>query len=523
MEPFREKLRQRLKQKRGREPMKSILQFGIVMALIFHSISANAMSATDWASASVKIVSSPCLLGAPRFEGSGLLFRFNERFYVVTSEHVLIHDLSPKNCISVQNRQIGSLPGKLIRADYYKGLALLSVNASSDIREFAAEWKELRPPSVPAAVLTALGYPSGSKELQILTRGNLLNDESHRALIPGVHRFVEASSLPVEFGMSGGVLLTGTRLDFAGILSHQYLKRDLGQTTSVGSISRQAGVREGDLAIAIPSSEVMDWLQESLSSEEFKAPEWTRDSDAQLKGLEMICNGVLCFSMTEKSASDLVGTGGGDGGGIGGASGGGDGGGIGGASGDDSDLPRAGEVLKVVSVELKSTAGTYERAKKYQDPTLEQLRQSLLRGQNVAAAFLRQTDVRRLVKFASLDQFFTLWLRDHLVPVFMKSRDGEVSSDRTDLINACHRVEKLAQKEKDATSDNEMKAWFSMIRDQALLAENGIVSAQDLVGLRSGANDVYWNRFYEEKFDDAVELEKAILALANLIKMKTSG
>jgi hypothetical protein len=43
------------------------------------------------------------------------------------------------------------------------------------------------------------------------------------------------------------------------------------------------------------------------------------------------------------------------------------------------------------------------------------------------------------------------------------------------------------------------------------------------VGLRSGANDVYWNRFYEEKFDDAVELEKAILALANLIKMKTSG
>jgi hypothetical protein len=218
--------------------------------------------------------------------------------------------------------------------------------------------------------------------------------------------------------------------------------------------------------------------------------------------------------ITEKNASDIVG--------IGGTSGGGDGGGVGGSPEPGQSDPHFDstikEKIKVTSVRLKPTATSEERAKPFADPTLEDLRQSLLRGRQVYVGFLKQVQSRRLVKFGSLDQFFTLWLRDRLVPVFMKSRNGDMQSDNAKLIETCRSVERQAQTAKDQASDGSERAWFSTLRDEAILAENRLATASDLEALLAGTNDVFWNRFYEEKFEDAVRLESAIRQLIVLLK-----
>ena len=487
-----------------------VLVFLIVMAS-FQSSIVQAVDLSKWEKSIVKLTSSPCQLGRPLFEGSGILFVYQNRFFVVTSEHVLIHDTTPQNCLNASNRFLKPVPGKIIRTDYFAGLALLEFKASEDLKSLALNWGDLKSSEGSDAQLIAMGVPAGAEQLQILNQGQLVTSQGRRALIPGVKIFIEANMLPVEFGMSGGLLLQGDPARFAGIISHQFLKRDPGHSTSVGTVGEDSGIRSGDLAIAIPALEVRSWLIETLALKPDQAfLDWVRKPDSQLNHIEEICYAVLCFQILETKASDLAGVGGrGDGAGVGGDEA---------ETGSPNTIEEGVEKLQVIEVSLNPTADEGSRAEVFSDQLLEDFRISLLRGQRVLIGFLKLQEAQRLVKFSSLDQFFTLWWRDHLTPVATKSRDKNLERNAALLTQSCRYVQTLAQEHRDRATEANQKSWFAMIRDQALMAENSLITPAELEASLQKTNDVFWIRFYENDFDQATELEAAIRKVIDQMK-----
>jgi hypothetical protein len=474
------------------------------MTICFFALFAKGADLSKWERAVVKVSSSPCHLEKPLFEGSGILFIWKEHYYVVTSEHILIHDPSSQTCLNVGSSELKESSGQLIRADYYSGMALIELKATDRLATLALDWKEIQSASPVETGLTAIGFPAGSNQLQVLNQGQLVTSQGHRAFIPGVKDFIEANLLPVEFGMSGGLLISGTKTHFTGMISHQFLKRDPGHLTSVGTVDEEESLRNGDLAIAIPAAEIKSWIESVLSGAESENQMiWHRKPESQLNHINEVCYGVLCFSVRDTSASDLQGIGGrGDGAGVGGD-----------GFGTSPDENESVEKLKIIDVHLDPSATTESRATSFSNPILEDDRISLLRGQKVLIGFLKMKSAERLVKIESLDQFFTLWIRDQMIPVATKSRNGDLTKDMADLVQASRLVQNLAQYQRDHSADANQKSWFAVIRDQALMAENSLISASDMQASLGSANEVFWRQFYERDFDHATELEGAIRKL----------
>lgn len=492
------------------DQVKQLFYFLLLFFVIAHPAKAQEVL-PNWQTATVKVTSSPCLTGSPRFEGSGLLFQEQGRVFVVTSEHVLIHDSSSRICHMISSARGDSQRAQLIRADYFNGLALLEL-ASSDSNS-AVPLEILRSP-VPAIgeSLTALGYPAASNQLAVQSQGQLTSAQSLRALIPGVKAMIEADGLLVEFGMSGGLLVANKDSRFVGIITHQYLKREAGHPTNVGEIGGENSVRPGDLAFAIPAAQVADWIQATLTAS--AKQDWIRRPQSQLQAVEEICFQVLCFSMTQKKAAEVleIGGRGGDGAGVGG-----DGAGVGG--------DEAKEQMAVVSVRLDPTASSEQRQLVYADPELEKFRLGLLQGQSqkqeIFIGFLKRPMTTRLVAVGSLEKFVTLWKRDGLKPVAIQSSASHLSQDLQKLSELARSVARLAQQQKDETTDANQKAWFNLLRDEALLVENSLSDVKTVEALLSGDNDPYWGEFYQRNFDAAVKLEAQIQTL--LTQMRKIG
>jgi len=487
---------------------------------LFVTVAEGQQSSLNWKAATVKVISSPCLTGSPRFEGSGLLFHEQGRYFVVTSEHVLIQDSSARICHMISNEKIEAgehARVQLIRADYFHGLALLELSSSAPISKFAIPMEALQSPAaVQGTSLTALGYPAASLQLAVQDQGQLTSARSLRALIPGVKEMIEADGLMVEFGMSGGLLLAGKQPLFAGLITHQYLKREAGHPTSVGEINEESSLLPGDLAFAIPAPQVVEWIQATLAG--LGGSDWIRRSQSQLQGIEEVCFQVLCFSMKQKKASDILGVGGtgGDGAGVGG-----DGAGVGG----DGALSSSSESLMIVSVRLDLDSTAEERQQVYADLLLEKFRLALLQGQfqkhEIFIGFLKRPMSPRLIAVGSLEKFLTLWKRDGLSVVSIQSSTTHLSQDLQKLILLARSVARLAQEQKDEVTDTDQKVWFNFLRDEALLVENSLSDTQIVAALLSGDNDPYWGEFYQRNFDAAVRLEAQIQAL--LTQMRKMG
>ncbi|MGZ5544732.1 MAG: trypsin-like peptidase domain-containing protein, partial [Limisphaerales bacterium] len=244
---------------------KTLLHLPLSIALFLSTTVAQA-SLDMWKSATVKVISTPCLVQKPRFEGSGLVVRLQNRLFVLTSEHVIIDDSSSRLCHAVKNSENAETPAKLLRSDFMMGMALLELSADSTYGAVAIDVNSLEDLPNAAGSLTALGFPAGDSQLQVHQQGRLISSDSQRALIPMVSKMLEVDGLLVEFGFSGGVLTDETHNTFAGMITHQYLRRESGRPTKPGGLNGDSGeaIRPGDLALVIPAATVMDWLRSSL-------------------------------------------------------------------------------------------------------------------------------------------------------------------------------------------------------------------------------------------------------------------
>lgn len=468
-----------------------------ILLLFLLALTAEAAPLSRWQAATVQVSSFPCLTERPRFSGSGLLVSLQQKVYVLTSEHVVIQ--SAAIC-----QEVSGLKAELVAADYLKGLALLRVlEPTAEMVAAAVPHEELS--GTAGSSLAALGFPSGSDQLQVLREGKTVNATSRRALIAGVPEMIEASGLPVEYGMSGGVLVSGEgNYSFAGILSHQVLRREAGRPTSPGEVKPGEAGNASDLTLAIPAAIAREWISGAVKGQE----EWRRDPDSQIEGKEAVVFGPLVFSLKQKSAKDVWDVGGADGTGIGGA----DGTGIGG-EGKGSALDP--EQLLTVEITLNPAA---DKSRVMSDSNLEQWRGWLLAGRKVEAVFLRNANAKRLQKIGSLAQFFTFWMRDKMIPLAVRSKVGEQKADSEVLIKLASGVAGLAQQARDSLEGAELKAWFTLLRDSSLLAQNGLISSKELLGTLEGQNDIYWRQFYDRDFQGAVALESAIQDLAQQMK-----
>ena len=482
----------------------------------------------DWQMASVKTSSFPCLTTRPRFSGSGLLISFAGELWVLTSEHVVLQDKSSATCHEIQN-DWGVATAKLIAADYAKGLALLQVTGpgtsptagSGSLFRFAIPAELLSRGVLPSSSMAALGYPALSDSLQTLKDGNLIKDQSRRALIPGLNGMLEIAHLPVEFGMSGGPLLASgpeNSFAFAGILSHQVLRREAGVATrAVNLIAGEPG-NYNDFALGISAHDAFAWFVAQV--QEPSGLVWQRLASAQRSGDETIQFGPLLFSLKQEKAQEAWKVGGADGSGVGGA----DGAGIqiGDGTGGDpaAKAPQIGEeTLNTIEVKLDPKANPETLAAPLMDTHLNQWRLWLLSGKKVKIVYLRNRQAIRLTRLDSLAQFMTAWLRDGSQPVAIRSQSGTEKSDLEQRDKLARTATQMTQGLYDKpNTSSDRKSWLATLRDLTLMAETGMTTSQDLTLSLSGPNSPNWEQFYEDDFVSAVALESAIQNLVQQMK-----
>lgn len=474
--------------------------------------SAQSYSLQAWQEAVVKVRSYPCLTGRPLFEGSGLLVRRDQQIQVVTSEHVVIHSQSASFCHEVLTTQGEVVKVKLARFSFFSGLALLNLSENADLNAKALVVKDLPQSSGnnSGAQLTALGYPKSSTSVQVLRNGQLLSSQSQRALIPGSKYTIEAAQLPVEYGMSGGLLLAATQNNeyvLSGILSHQILKRNPAQGSSIENSDRLSQARDGDLAIAIPTGDVVQWLNQQGDLNPLHASlQWQRDPVAQLEGEEVVTYGPLRFSMSKASALDVFAIGGGR------KTGGADGSGIGGKGNNPLAVH---EELNTLDIRFTARADATLKDLDLKNEILNFWRLQQLRGVSVRVPFLRVASEVRLQEFHSLSEFFTSWFQKSYQPVALTSASLKNSEE---LSFAVKKLIYLSQDLREQELSVQRKAWLGLIRDQTILAQAGLLGSKQLEALSGEEHDEMWQAFYSEKFDEAVELSTALQNLSQIMK-----
>lgn len=449
---------------------------------------------SDWKDATVKVTSFPCATKKPQLEGTGLLVQNNNQIYVLTSEHVVLHSDSPSVCHRIQTLKGSNLEASLAKVSFWDGMATLELKTSPSVTPFALDMEKFRNPEEISPKLTALGYPLASFAIQTLEHGRAITFKSSRSLIPGIPDMVEASHLPVEYGMSGGVLLSEDskgNYQFAGLLSHQVLKRNPSQGTQVSI----APARDGDLVLAIPADFVKKWITKKTDS-----LVWKRDLKGQIAGKEVLSYGPLLFEIKKQKAQEFLSNelrGGADGSGIGGFTE---------AEGNTS------ENWNAVQVSLNMEESPSAKMQNLEIQLLNQWRDRLLRGQKIQVPFLRESGVSHLKAFTTLPQFLTLWLRQAGQPVTF----GSDESSQLAIIS--EQGTRFIQSLKEAANKPEDKIWFSMIRDQIMLAPLGLISAAELENLLKGVHEKTWAQFYDDDFENAVQLESLLQKLISAMK-----
>ncbi len=185
-----------------------------------------------------------------RFEGSGLLFKDNDKIYVMTSEHVIARAFGNLQYrLKVRNMFFDL---ELMTLDWGMGLGLFKIKETEsnlqNIQQLKtkitsrAELTAITVPS-PGVEVVAAGFPNQSPTLFLSNQGVLESHGQVRGLFVDNVEMLTIRSAATEFGMSGGVILQS--LNPIGIISH---RRQVDQTT-----------------YAIPISIANEWLDRYFS------------------------------------------------------------------------------------------------------------------------------------------------------------------------------------------------------------------------------------------------------------------
>lgn len=169
----------------------------------------------------VKVVSSKC---QPKktFLGSGFLFRRGTEYFVLTSDHVVLHD-NPEYCHRVRWSQGAEKKVEFVSAEWGNGLALLHLKEDPGLEGVATFEEISASAAAPGMKTTVTGFPYDADRLIEDHQGSVLGVKKDRELFAFVPRLIELENAHGEFGMSGGPVFDENQ-KFIGVLSHQILK-----------------------------------------------------------------------------------------------------------------------------------------------------------------------------------------------------------------------------------------------------------------------------------------------------------
>jgi len=453
-------------------------------------ISSYASDLKTWERASVKIKSYPCKTKSPVYEGSGVIISNNK---VITSEHVLMPVTGQSICYSVENNYIGKIKASVVRNDFVNGLAELKLN--EDVSSFPK--LELDTNVSRSSEIIAIGYPKGSLGVQILEQGKVLTVNGKRALIPANHEMLEVSNLPVEYGMSGGILLSKNNDDYfyAGTLTHQFLKRSAGKQTKTLSMSQNTMLSNQDLAIGIKAQDVLKWSK----STQVPMVQWKRELNNSSNELNSSMSfGPLIFNQ-QKIDSSLF------------AMGGADGVGIGGDDTDDDD-----DSLIGIEIKLNKSYLDNRESVDLNSPILNRWYKWLLAGEKLTIVQVTSEDSSQSI--TSFDQLVTLWKRDGYKPLVVRGNIGSLDTKMKELLVQTHGIKETLQMLRTSNSSRDLNVWLSLFEEKLLVLENNLGSNYDLEVFSNEYASDFWEVIYLDHFDEAVELEMQIVKLKKLFR-----
>ncbi len=199
----------------------------------------------------VKVVSS-VTSDSVVLRGSGLAFQHGGKGYVLTSDHVVLHDDDGKEHV-VYGDKIPATPCDFVISDYGRGLALLKAVSPARLEDWP-RWEDLlwRAPQ-PGDRVAMMGFPAMAEGGLVRDLAGKVSDAAKPwdALVQ-VRHMIEVKGGHAEFGMSGGVVASPGDTLF-GLLSHQVY-------------SPPNGSPSANTILAIPGALIVDWVSRVLAS-----------------------------------------------------------------------------------------------------------------------------------------------------------------------------------------------------------------------------------------------------------------
>lgn len=239
--------------------------------LLLFSITASAQLERDQV---VKVFSK---YNSTEFRGSGVLFHHHRVPYVLTSDHVVLHEARSINRALDEKGKV--LNCQFVAADYGRGLALLRVMDAMDVDKLNAwqDWRVAAPRVGDATVM--MGYPHQSASMVSSTRGTIADASRKTDLLIQVPHMTLIENGHGEFGMSGGLAKTPAN-ELLGLVSHQ--------------IYSEIGRIQNDILL-IPGSEIYNWLQNYFATSGANI-ELTQSIYQQLSSLPFFSTGHLTLT-----------------------------------------------------------------------------------------------------------------------------------------------------------------------------------------------------------------------------------
>lgn len=203
----------------------------------------------------VKISSFHCGQKQGHFLGSGLLFNYAQENFVLTSEPVVIHSNEKSICHQISN----SVPVP----------SLDDLNPKSNLKNLS---------------VSAYGFPYSSWDILVHQKNAVISDPGvETGLISQVKEMVEIQGGWVEYGMSGGPVISGETNEFVGILSHQEVVSLINPFHKIDmNSSVEFSYRNPQTFFVIPARSTTDWVRSVLEKDSNFLPQIEKDTEAQV-------------------------------------------------------------------------------------------------------------------------------------------------------------------------------------------------------------------------------------------------
>ena len=287
--------------KLGVKGMQVIFRILVIAGMLSGLANLSFAESIDPSLAVVKTHSYLCSLPEDDFRGSGVLFRHNSAEYVITSEHVVLWGRE-KYCHTALMQDSRRIALDCVMADWAMGLALLKVKGNS-LSEAELPTLQSFSTSVRSDLgVETVGFPWTEQNVRRDRGGRVLSSASQRYFLANTFDAIELKDSHGEFGMSGGAVLSVDQKSILGLLSHQYLKLNVGGETTLAEYNVEQDVGSENYLLVIPSAVVKSWLSRFFSFPDTFSASFVKQADDQISNVRRVYSEGLVFTANNASS-----------------------------------------------------------------------------------------------------------------------------------------------------------------------------------------------------------------------------